>query len=284
MVLVSVDPEVKMTSLVAKFAKGFSSVLRRSGAALDNWGKNIEVAKRSEYLVPSTRFVAVDGTAPQVSEECFVAPSASIIGDVTIGKHTSVWYGAIVRGDVNSVKIGEGSSIGDRAVVHVAKIQGDFPTVIGNHVTISAGALVHAATLEDGVVIGESAQILDGAVVKTNSIVSPGSIMTAGTKTAEGELWAGVPATKVRALTEEEIALAKATAFETIELASLHDLELSKDYKQVSEDEQEELVIEHTEDPATPKATPSSQYEVLNQGSPGQIFRSTLTHPNLKKN
>lgn len=195
----------------------------------------------------------------------------------------SVWYGAIVRGDVNTVTIGEGSSIGDRAVVHVAKIQGDFPTQIGNHVTIQAGALVHAATLEDGVVIGESAQILDGAVVKANSVVLPGSVMTPGTQTAEGELWGGTPAVKIRALAEEEIALAKATAFETIELASIHDLELSKDYMQVVEEEQEELVIEHNKDPATPKPFPKEHVEVLGQGQPGQIFRSTLTHPHLKK-
>ncbi|KAL7569060.1 hypothetical protein ACA910_016903 [Epithemia clementina (nom. ined.)] len=271
-----------MTSLVARFARGFSAVLRRSGAAFDSWGKSIEVTKRSEMLVPSTRFVAVEGTAPQVSEECFIAPSASIIGDVIIGKHTSVWYGAIVRGDVNTVKIGEGTSIGDRAVVHVAKIQGDHPTQIGNHVTIEAGALVHAATLEDGVVIGESAQILDGSVVKANSMVVPGSIMTAGTKTAVGELWGGSPAVKIRALTEEEIARAKATAFKTIELASLHDLELSKDYKQVVEDEEEEFVIEHESDPHTPKP-PVEKADVLGQGAPGQIFRSTLTHPHLKK-
>ena len=163
-------------------------------------GKGMEVTKYTEKLVPSTRFVAVDGVAPKVSPESF----AAVIGNVTLGEASSVWYGAIVRGDVNHVKIGTASSIGDRAVVHVAKIQGDSPTIIGDHVTISAGALVHAATLKDSVVIGEMAQVLDGAVVESNSIVAPASVVTPGTTVKSGELWAGTPAKKVRELTEEE--------------------------------------------------------------------------------
>jgi carbonic anhydrase/acetyltransferase-like protein (isoleucine patch superfamily) len=105
---------------------------------------------------------------------------------------------------VNHVTIGRASSVGDRAVVHVAKIQGDSPSVIGNHVTISAGALVHAATLKDSVIIGEIAQVLDGAIVESHSIVGPASVVTPGTVVASGELWAGTPAKKVRELTEEE--------------------------------------------------------------------------------
>ena len=184
---------------------------------------------------------------------------------------------------MNTVKIGEGTSIGDRAVVHVAKIQGDFPTTIGNYVTIEAGALVHAATLEDGVVLGESSQVLDGAVVMKNAMVAPASIVTPGTKIAEGELWSGSPAKKIRALTEEEIAQAKANAFETIQLASAHEQELAKDYKQVVEEEEEEQVIEHMKEPSIPKPAPVDTADVLGQGAPGQIFRSTLSHPHLKK-
>ena len=119
----------------------------------------------------------------------------------------SVWYGAVLRGDVNKLTVGDQSSIGDRAVVHVAKIQGDFATSIGNMVTIGAGAIIHAATIHDKVMIGESAQVLDGAVVESNSIVEPGAIVTPGTVVNGGELWSGCPAKKVRALTEEEIAL-----------------------------------------------------------------------------
>jgi len=264
-----------------------ASMFRVVGVALDNAGKGMEVTKYSEKLVPSTRFVALDDVVPKVSDECFVAPSASVIGDVTIGKHTSVWYGAIVRGDVNSVNIGEGSSIGDRAVVHVAKIQGDHATSIGNHVTIASGAMVHAASLGNGVVVGESAQVLDGATVGDGAVVEPASIVTAGTKVPSGELWGGAPAKKIRVLTEEEIAQSKASAFEIIELASQHEAEHAKDYKTVVEEEEEEDIMEHMSDDATPKPNsymgkPYDPEDVLGQGAPGRIFRSTLTHPEEK--
>mmetsp|Transcript_1126 Transcript_1126/g.1475 ORF Transcript_1126/g.1475 Transcript_1126/m.1475 type:complete len:282 (-) Transcript_1126:712-1557(-) len=273
-----------MSSLVARTASRMASLFRSAGTVLDGSGKGMEVTKFTEKLVPSTRFVALDDLVPTVSDECFVAPSASVIGDVTIGKHTSVWYGAIIRGDVHSVKIGEGSSIGDRAVVHVAKIQGDSPTVIGNHVTISSGAMVHAATLGDGVMIGESAQVLDGAAVGDSAMVAPGSIVTAGTRVPGGELWGGAPAKKIRALTEEEIAQIKASAFETIDLAAQHVLENAKEYKEVVEEEEEEDVIEHMQDENTPKPNtyegkPLDIENVLGQGAPGRIFRSNLTHP-----
>lgn len=188
---------------------------------------------------------------------------------------------------MNSIKIGEGSCIGDRAVVHVAKIQGDHPTVIGNHVTVESGALVHAATIGDGVLIGESAQVLDGASVADASIVAPGSIVTAGTKVPTGELWGGSPAKKIRALTEEEIAKVKASAFETIDLAAQHVVENAKDYQTVVEEEQEETIIEHLSDPVsaqpdTWKGKEVDYSDVLGQGAPGRIFRSTLSHPELK--
>eukprot|EP00523_Entomoneis_sp_CCMP467_P008543 CAMPEP_0168738012 /NCGR_PEP_ID=MMETSP0724-20121128/10705_1 /TAXON_ID=265536 /ORGANISM="Amphiprora sp., Strain CCMP467" /LENGTH=281 /DNA_ID=CAMNT_0008785325 /DNA_START=77 /DNA_END=922 /DNA_ORIENTATION=- len=276
-----------MSSLVAKTVHRMSAMFRSAGVALDSMGKNMEVTKYTERLVPSTRFVAVEDKAPTVAEECFVAPSASVIGDVTIGKHTSIWYGAVVRGDVNSIKIGEGSSIGDRAVVHVAKIQGDFPTSIGNHVTVASGAMVHAATLGNNVVVGESAQVLDGAVVEDDAMVAPGSIVTAGSKVPKGELWGGSPAKKIRVLTEEEIVQSKAGAFEIIELASQHVAEHAKDYKQVVEEEEEADIMDHMEDDAAAKPNTfegkaHDADDVLGQGAPGRIFRSTLTHPEEK--
>ena len=145
----------------------------------------------------------------------------------------------MVRGDVNTVTIGDRTSIGDRAVVHVAKIQGDHPTAIGNDVIIGAGAIVHAATLGNACCIGEAAQVLDGAVVEDKAMVGPASVVTAGTKVASGELWAGTPAKKVRALTTEEMASIPALALETADLALAHVLEHAKDYKQVLEEEED---------------------------------------------
>ncbi|GKY97562.1 hypothetical protein MPSEU_000714400 [Mayamaea pseudoterrestris] len=267
-----------MSSYVAKASMGLSRVMRSVGSRLDTMGKGMEVLKYTEKLVPSTRFVAVDGMAPKVAPESFVAPSAAVIGNVTIGEASSVWYGAVVRGDVNHVKIGTASSIGDRAVVHVAKIQGDAPTVIGNHVTISAGALIHAATLQDSVVIGEMAQVLDGAIVESNSIVSPASIVTPGTTVSSGELWAGTPAKKVRELTEEEKIGIVTLAVETSELANAHAIENAKPYQQILEEAELADIEKHLDDDS-PRKPDYDTGDVLGQGQPGRIFRSTLSHP-----
>lgn len=189
----------------------------------------------------------------------------------------SVWYGAILRGDVNVLTVGNQTSIGDRAVVHVAKIQGDFATHIGNHVTVGAGALIHAATLQDSVIIGESAQVLDGAVVESNSIVAPSSIVTPGTKVTGGHLWAGSPAKMVRALTEAEIASIGERASDTVLLAAQHAMENAKDYKQILEEEELADIEMYMDDPVPTGVRDPA--DVQGQGHPGRIFRSTLSHP-----
>jgi len=266
-------------SIATKLAVAASGAARRIGAKLDSLGASMEVAKYTERLVPSSRIVSVDGVAPALpGANNFIAPSASVIGNVTIGEHSSVWYGATVRGDVNTVKIGSKTSVGDRAVVHVAKIQGDHPTSIGDNVTIGANAIVHACTIDDLVVIGESAQIMDGAKVSTNSIVAPASIVTPGTTVPSGELWSGSPAKKERALTSEEIAEISESAHDTLELAYLHSVENSKDYKQLIEEEEDRLDRKLRKkawfDPNIPDPD-----DVLGQGVPGRIFNSTLTNP-----
>jgi len=265
--------------MATKIAVAASGAARRIGAKLDSLGASMEVAKYTERLVPSSRIVSVDGVAPALpGANNFIAPSASVIGNVTIGEHSSVWYGATVRGDVNTVKIGSKTSVGDRAVVHVAKIQGDHPTSIGDNVTIGANAIVHACTIDDLVVIGESAQIMDGAKVSTNSIVAPASIVTPGTTVPSGELWSGSPAKKERALTSEEIAEISESAHDTLELAYLHSVENSKDYKQLIEEEEDRLDRKLRKkawfDPNIPDPD-----DVLGQGVPGRIFNSTLTNP-----
>ena len=191
----------------------------------------------------------------------------------------SVWYGATVRGDVNKVTVGSKTSIGDRAVVHVAKIQGDRPTFIGDNVTIGAGAIIHACNIDDFVVIGEMAQVLDGATVGSNSVIAPGSVVTPGTKVPSGELWSGSPAKKVRALTSEEIASIAETAHDTLELAYLHAVENSKDYRQLVTEEEDRLDRFLRGDDAWFDPNQPDPNDVLGQGAPGRIFNSTLTHP-----
>ena len=183
-----------------------------------------------------------------------------------------------MRGDVNTVTIGDRTSVGDRAVIHVAKIQGDSPTQIGNQVTIGAGALIHAATLKDGCVVGESAQVLDGAVVEAGALVGPAAVVTPGTTVPAGEVWAGSPAKKVRQLTPEEVEGLASRAIETASLAAEHALENSKDYKQILEEE-ELADIEEYLDESAPRKPPTDLSDVLGQGHPGHIFRSTLSHP-----
>jgi len=274
-----------MASIGSRVVVAASDAARRLGTMLDGIGARMEVAKYTERLVPSTRFVAVDGVAPMVSESAsFVAPSASVIGDVSMGSNSSVWYGATVRGDVNKVTIGENTHIGDRAVVHVAKIQGDFPTSIGSHVTVGPCAVVHACTLHDACMVGASAQILDGSVVESNAIVAPGAVVTPGTTVKEGTLWAGSPAKQIRTLSPQEIASITDAATDTAELAMMHATECAKDYKQVAADE-EDLQDAEERDPKFVQRDHMDHTDVLGQGSPGRIFNSSLTHPEegLKK-
>lgn len=275
-----------MSGMGVRMVQAVAGAIRNTGKSLDKAGANMEVAKYAEKLVPSTRFVSVDGVAPMVAEYgTFIAPSASVIGDVSIGRNSSVWYGTTVRGDVNKITIGERTSIMDRAVIHVAKIQGDKPTTIGNNVTVGAGALIHAATLNDLCVVGESAQVLDGAVVESNSIVEPGAVVTPGTVVPSGELWAGAPAKKVRPLTPEEIASIPQQARDTLQLAAMHAIETSKDYKTVKEEEEWiEFIGDDAEEEYTPPRGPDPD-NIDGMGHPGRIFNSTLTHPEegLKK-
>lgn len=163
-------------------------------------------------------------------------------------------------------------------VVHVAKIQGDHPTTIGSGVRVGAGALIHAATLEDGCVIDESAQVLDGATVGSNSRVGPASVVTPKTKIPAGEYWAGSPAVKVRALTPEEQSSMALDTSNVIGLAVEHAIENSKDYAQLMEEEQM-AEVEMYRDESMPKDPAFDNSDVLGQGQPGRIFRSTLSHP-----
>jgi len=271
-----------MASIGSRVVTATANAARKIGSALDGMGAQIEVAKYTEKLVPSTRFVVVDGVAPMVSEmTSFVAPTASVIGDVNIGMNSSVWYGATVRGDVHTISIGDNTSIGDRAVIHVAKIQGDSPTMIGNNVTIGAGAIIHAATIQDSCIVGPSAQVLDGSIVEANSIIAPGSVVTPGTVCKGGSLYAGSPAKEVRELTSEEVASILETSEDTAELASLHAIECAKDDVQVQADvdKYEDLQDRDPDYWQPPKDGQVDDLDVLGQGVPGRIFDSTLTHP-----
>src|SRR6056297_4310283 len=145
--------------------------------------------------------------SPQFEESVFVAPSADVIGDVTIGKDSSVWFNSTIRGDVNWIEIGERSNVQDNASIHVMNQTG--PTRIGNDVTIGHNAMVHGCTVHDRVIIGIHATILDEAVIESNVIVAAGSLVPPGKRLESGYMYMGTPAKQVRELTDEEIASIK---------------------------------------------------------------------------
>jgi len=142
--------------------------------------------------------------SPQFDETAFVAPSADIIGDVTLGKECSVWFNATIRGDVNYIRIGDQSNIQDNVCIHVMNQTG--PTVMGEKVTVGHGAVVHGCTIKDRVLVGINATILDEAVIESDVIIAAGSLVPPGKTLESGFMYMGSPAKKTRELTEEEIA------------------------------------------------------------------------------
>ncbi len=145
------------------------------------------------------------GVAPKIAADAFIAETAVVVGDVVIGAGSSLWYGTVVRGDVNEVRIGADTNIQDGTVVHVSgTLQG---TYIGDGITIGHMALLHACTLEDACFIGMKACVMDGVVVETGAMVAAGALVTPGKRVPSGELWGGRPARRMRALTDQDTAL-----------------------------------------------------------------------------
>lgn len=142
------------------------------------------------------------GSTPRVHPNVFLADGSRIVGDVEIGEGSSVWYNAVVRGDVHYVRIGAGTNIQDNCVVHVT--HDTNPALIGSHVTIGHAAIVHGCTLEDTCLVGMGATVLDGAVVRSYSFVAAGALVPPRFEVPSGTLVAGVPAKVVRDLSEEE--------------------------------------------------------------------------------
>jgi len=141
------------------------------------------------------------GTPPTVHPSAYVAPGATVIGDVTLAEETSVWYGAVIRADINRIVIGPRSNIQDGAVIHLAD---DYGTFIGELVTVGHKAIVHACTVADEVLVGMGAIILDGAEIGARSIIGAGALITGGKKIPPGSLVVGSPGKIVRQLSLDE--------------------------------------------------------------------------------
>jgi len=158
-------------------------------------------------------------TPPQVHPSAYVAPGAIVVGDVTLAEESSVWYSAVLRGDINRIVIGPRSNIQDGAVVHLAD---DFGVYVGELVTVGHKAILHACTVGDEVLIGMGAIVLDGAEIGARSIVGAGSVVTGGKKIPPGSLVLGAPGKVVRQLSLEEQAGLKVWAEKYVALSRLY--------------------------------------------------------------
>ncbi len=139
---------------------------------------------------------SVKGILPKFGKNCFLADNATLTGDVVMGDDCSVWFNAVVRGDVHSIRIGSNVNIQDGAIIHCTYQKA--PVNIGNNVSIAHNAIIHGCTIHDNVLIGMGAIVMDGAVIHSHSIVGAGALVTEGTVVGSGEVWAGLPARKVK--------------------------------------------------------------------------------------
>lgn len=143
------------------------------------------------------------GKHPQMGTDCFIAPNATIVGDVIMGNECSVWFNTVIRGDVHYIKIGDKVNIQDGAVIHCTYQKN--PTIIGNRVSIGHNALVHGCTVHDDVLIGMGAIVMDRCVIHSNSIIAAGTVLLEGTIVEAGSIYAGVPGKKVKDIAQEHI-------------------------------------------------------------------------------
>ena len=157
---------------------------------------------------------------PEIDDRAFIAPTAAVVGAVRIGAHSSIWYQVTVRGDNNYIIIGTGTNIQDNSCIHISSRE--FPTIIGNNVSVGHSALVHACTLEDYSFVGMGAIVMDGAVIESGAMLAAGAMLTPGKRIPSGELWAGRPARKMRILTPEDIADNHRIARHYIEVGRAH--------------------------------------------------------------
>ena len=138
----------------------------------------------------------INGKSPQIGEDCYIAENATIVGDVVMGNQCSIWFNAVLRGDVHYIKMGNKVNVQDGAVIHCTYLKS--PTNIGNNVSIGHNAIVHGCTVHDNVLIGMGSIIMDDCIVESNSIIAAGAVVTKGTHVPSGSIFAGMPAKKIK--------------------------------------------------------------------------------------
>lgn len=169
------------------------------------------------FQMPNSNVIVWQGHRPKLGEGVFIAAGAAVIGQVELGEGVSVWFNTVIRGDVNTIKIGPRTNIQDNSTVHVTSKSG--PTNIGKDVTIGHNVVIHACTIEDRCLIGMGAILLDGAIIRTQCIVAAGSVVAPGKEMPSGMLVMGSPAKAVRPLTAAELAFLETSAQDYVRTA-----------------------------------------------------------------
>ncbi len=167
------------------------------------------------------RILPYKGVMPKIADDAYIAPGAVIIGDVEIGSESNVWFGCVIRGDVNHIRIGKRTNIQDGTVIHVTRKTG--PTIIGDNITIGHSVLLHACTLEDDCFVGMHSTVMDDAVVESYGMVAAGAIVTPRKRVLKGQIWGGNPAKYLRDMKPEE------TDF--ISISAQNYVDLSREYR-----------------------------------------------------
>lgn len=144
----------------------------------------------------------INNKTPLIPDNCFVAENATIVGDVVFGNKCSIWFNAVIRGDVHFIKIGDKVNVQDGAIIHCTYQK--HPTIIGNNVSIGHNAIVHGCTIHDNVLVGMGAIIMDNCVIESNCIIAAGSVVTQNTIVPSGSIFAGIPAKKVKNLNQSD--------------------------------------------------------------------------------
>ena len=146
---------------------------------------------------------SVNGKSPVIPNNCYIAENATIVGDVEMGNQCSIWFNAVVRGDVHYIKIGNKVNVQDGAIIHCT--YRTAPTIIGNNVSIGHNAIVHGCTIHDNVLVGMGSIIMDDCVIESNCIIAAGAVVTKNTRVEAGSIYAGTPAKKIKDISEELI-------------------------------------------------------------------------------
>ena len=193
--------------MIRKVTFELGRAVRETGQALDRLGLRV-LGQTPERFSRHRQVMNLYDKQPMIAHDVWVAPNATVIGDVEICNDASVWYNVVIRGDLNQVRIGNRTNVQDRSIIHTASSSnpGLAPGAsIGNDVTIGHGCTLYSCTVENNVLVGMGSIILDGALIESNSIIAAGSVVPPGRRIPSGQLWAGNPAKYIRDLSEDEI-------------------------------------------------------------------------------